>query len=445
MKRIYGITFLLIGLGACQPSASPDEYNAKAAEPALIHDCANQLTNVIIHDIFKPPVASRIYGYTYLAAYEALRPAYPDQQPLMGRLNGSKPAPAPNPTSVYCFPLASLKAFLTVGRALTFSEDMWDEFDTKLTPRLQTFGVPDDVYERSMAYGEQVARHILTYASTDHYKETRGFRYTVTNKPGTWVPTPPTYAEACEPQWNTVRTFTIDSAQQFRCPPPTRYDLAKSSPFWKLTDEVYQIGKNLSEEQRRIAYFWDDNAFVTNVRGHVMFASKKMTPAGHWIAIATTLAKQKKLTMMQSTELYALTSIALFDAFVACWDEKYRSVRIRPETVINANLDPHWRPFLETPPFPEYVSGHSAISAAAGTVIINRIGNMAFVDSTEHPFGHGVQSFASVDEAYRQVSLSRVYGGIHYRDGVDEGTRQGEHVGQWVVRKLLPSATIAAK
>ena len=439
------ITLVLLGLSSCQPKTTPDQYNAKAADPKLLYDCTKTLTTIMIHDIFKPPVASRIYSYAYLATYEAMRPGYSTYPALMGKLNGSSPAPVPKADEAYCFPLAGLKAFMVVARELTFSADMWDKFDEEFTPRLQALNVPADVYERSTAYGEAVAKHVLGYASKDHYKETRGFRYSVTNKPGTWVPTPPSYADACEPQWNTVRLFALDSARQFKCPPPAKYDLNPNSEFWKLTQEVYDMGKRADKEEQAIAYFWDDNAFVTNISGHVMFASKKMTPPGHWIAIATNMARQKKFDMIQTAQLYSLTSIAMFDAFIACWDEKYSSVRIRPETVINNNIDPAWRPYLETPAFPEYVSGHSDISAAAGQVIIHLVGpNMAFTDSTEHIYGHGVRSFKSVKDAYMEASISRVYGGIHYRDGVEEGTKQGEHVGQWIVSKLL-SQQVAAR
>ncbi|MBN8821341.1 MULTISPECIES: vanadium-dependent haloperoxidase [unclassified Spirosoma] len=440
------ILSLLLGLLACQPSAPPEQYNPKASNPQLFYDCSKTLTDIMIHDVFKPPVASRIYGYTYLAAYEALQPGYREYSSLMGKLNGSKASPKPDSSVAYCYPVASFKAFITVGRALTFSADLWDAFEKTFWPRLEALQIPDDVYDRSVQYGELIAKHVLEYASKDHYKETRGFRYTVTNEPGTWVPTPPAYADACEPQWNTVRVFTLDSARQFRCPPPAKYDLNRNSPFWKLTEEVYTIGKRQDKTEQAIAYFWDDNAFVTNISGHVMFASKKMSPVGHWLAIATTLARQQKLTMIQATQLFALTSIAMFDAFIACWDEKYTYARIRPETVINNTIDPQWRPFLETPAFPEYVSGHSDISAAAGKVIGQLIGNnVAFTDSTELPYGHGVRSFTSVEAAYQEASISRVYGGIHYRDGVEEGTVQGEHVGQHVLQKLLPQLGIAKR
>ncbi|MGV3588165.1 MAG: vanadium-dependent haloperoxidase [Adhaeribacter sp.] len=298
--------------------------------------------------------------------------------------------------------------------------------------------IPADVYERSVAYGQQVADHVLAYADKDNYKETRALmRYSITDIPGSWQPTPPTYEPACESSWNQVRSFTLDSCTQFKPVPPAKFDLKPNSPFFKMVQEVYDYGKNLTPEQKAIAYFWDDNATVSNIHGHVSYLSKKMTPPGHWLAIVKTLSQDKKLNMMASLQAYTYSSIALFDAFIACWDEKYRSARIRPITVIHQTIDPFWEPFLQTPPFPEYVSGHSAISASAGTMLIHLLGNeIAFTDSTEFEFGHGVRSFKSIKETYMETSMSRIYGGIHFRDGALEGTRQGEQVGEWVWSKL---------
>ncbi|KQS33380.1 vanadium-dependent haloperoxidase [Dyadobacter sp. Leaf189] len=423
---------------SCRKELSPAEYNAKAADPQLFHQTATYLTDVIIHDIFKPPVASRIYSYSFLAAYEALAPGYPEYKSLAGQLVKFEAPPKPDSSLAYCYPLASIKAFTSVGRTLTFSGDMWDKYEKDLFEKYAQMGIPEDVYTRSLAYGDSVAKHVIRYSSKDHYKEIRGYRYTVTNAPGTWVPTPPAYADACEPMWNTVRTFTLDSVTQFRCPPPAKYDLDKNSKFMKLAMEVYDTGNNLTDDQKATAYFWDDNAFVTNVVGHAMFANKKMTPAGHWLAIIRTVTTDKKLDLMQATEAYTLGALSIFDAFVACWDEKYRTVRIRPETVINNNWAPEWRPFLETPAFPEYVSGHSSISAACGTVLTHLIGaNVAFTDTTEKKYGHGVKSFKSFEEAYWDASISRVYGGIHYRDGVEEGTHLGEKIGENVLKRVI--------
>jgi hypothetical protein len=432
---------LILSLGVCLSSCkstNDGKYKELAADPILLHQSAEQLTNVIVHDIFKPPVASRIYAYTFLAAYETLRNQNPENQSLAGKITGFTAPPAPEKDKEYCYPLASLKAFCIVGKTLTFTAEKWDTYEKGLWTKFEKMNIPDDVYERSVAYGEAVAKHVLDYSGKDNYKQTRGIRFTIDiNKPGAWVPTPPTYADACEPKWNSIRSFTLDSSSQFRAKPPVVYSESKNSDFFKLTKEVYDLSKNLTEEQKEIAYFWDDNAFVTNISGHVMFADKKMTPPGHWIAIINTLSKQNKKSMMESLKMYSFSSIALFDAFIASWDEKYRTVRIRPVTVINKFIDSQWLPFLETPGFPEYVSGHSAISASAGKIIIHLIGdNVTFTDSTEHRYGHGVRKFTSISQCYNETSISRVYGGIHYRDGVVEGTAQGEEVGEWVWKKL---------
>lgn len=440
------VLVLTLSTYSCR-EVSSEQYNQRASDPMLLHNTSRQLTDVIVYDIFKPPVASRIYAYSFLAAYEALQLQSDEHASLAGKLNGFNAVPEPEKDKEYCLPLASISAFTMVGEALTFSGDLWETYEKDLHQQYKAMGIPKDVYDRSVAYGEQVAQHILDYAATDNYKTTRGFRHTLSHEPGSWEPTPPTYAEGCEPQWSVIRTFVLDSAGQFTPEAPIAYDLDENSDFYKLTTEVYAYGKEMTEEQKEIAYFWDDNAFVTNLVGHATFTEKKMTPPGHWIEITRTVAQDQQLDMMQSLEAYTLSSIALFDAFVSCWDVKYKTDRIRPVTVINNIIDQDWMPFLETPAFPEYISGHSAISAAAGKVLTHLIGDqVGFIDSTEYRYGHGVRSFTSFEQAYWETSVSRLYGGIHFRDGVEQGTYHGEKVGEWVWAKIKgPSAEIIAK
>ncbi|GAB4015347.1 vanadium-dependent haloperoxidase [Spirosoma koreense] len=439
------LALVLVVVAGCQKPASPAEYNAKAANVEYYNSALNKLTEVIIHDIFSPPVASRIYSYANLAGYEALVPFDAQYESLGGKLKRFQASPKPEPGKEYCFPLASTHAFMTVARALTFSVDFYDTFEKPFYEQYKKDGVPDEVYDRSMAYGEAIAKHILDYAAKDNYKQTRGFKHTVTNEEGTWVPTPPAYMDAAEPQWNKLRCWAMDTCNQFMPPRPFKYSLAKGSPYEKELDEVYQAGKNLSKQQQDIAYFWDDNAFVMNVAGHVMFASKKMTPGGHWLGIAQTVARKQKLNMMRTVEAYALTSFALSDGFISCWDEKYRTKTIRPETVINKYIDPKWTPFLQTPPFPEYPSGHSVISTAAATVLTELMGNnIAFTDSTEFKYGHGVRSFTSFRQAADEASISRMYGGIHYRSALVNGQTEGEQVGKWVIEKIHARKTTVA-
>lgn len=166
---------------------------------------------------------------------------------LAGKLNDFQQVPKPKEGETYCFPLASMKAFTTLGKTLTFSTPMWDEFEKEFYDKYETMGIPKDVYQRSIAYGEKVAEHVLFYAESDHYKQTRGLRYTITDEPGSWQPTPPTYAEACEPQWNTIRSFTLDTCSQFTPPLPVAYDMSENSKFHELLMEVYDISRNQVE------------------------------------------------------------------------------------------------------------------------------------------------------------------------------------------------------
>jgi hypothetical protein len=162
-----------------------------------------------------------------------------------------------------------------------------------------------------------------------------------------------------------------------------------------------------------------------------------MSPGGHWLGIVGQVSRQLKKNHMETAEALVLTSMAIFDGFIACWDEKYRSIRIRPETIINANFDKSWLPVLQTPPFPEYTSGHSTISGSASIVLTQIWGDqIAFSDSTEIPYGLPPRKFTSFLQAADEASISRLYGGIHMRPALDEGLKQGTQVGTHLLSKV---------
>jgi hypothetical protein len=214
------------------------------------------------------------------------------------------------------------------------------------------------------------------------------------------------------------------------------------SPFYLQVKEVYETVKNGTSEQRAIAAFWDCNPYVMNVRGHAMFATKKITPGGHWMGIVGIASEKSGADLTRSAEAYARTAIALADGFLSSWEEKFRSNLLRPETVINAHLDEAWLPLLQTPPFPEYTSGHSVISNAAAAVLTDLFGDgFAFTDTTEMTYGLPARSFKSFNEAAAEAAISRLYAGIHYRMAVEEGSTQGRRVGEHVVRRIRTRAT----
>jgi hypothetical protein len=201
--------------------------------------------------------------------------------------------------------------------------------------------------------------------------------------------------------------------------------------------EVYETGKHLTPEQKAIAAFWDCNPYVMHVQGHSMFATKKITPGGHWMGIAGIAAHKANADIVKSAETYARMSIALADGFISSWDEKYRTNVIRPETVINTYVDEAWLPLLQTPPFPEYTSGHSVISNAAAEVLTDQFGDgFSFKDTSEVDYGLPPRTFASFRKAAEEAAISRLYGGIHYRQAIEQGSIEGRKVGQLVVQRV---------
>jgi hypothetical protein len=425
-------------LGACTASMRNEDYKPKVDNPELYHRSVKHVTDVIVHDIFSPPVASRIYVYMSVAGYEAAIHDNPGYESLAGQLKGLEPVPQPQPSLEYCYPLASVEAMLTVGKALVFSEDKMDEYHAEIMQEFKDAGLPDEIFDRSVAYGQQIAKHILDWSSKDNYKQSRSFpKYSIDEDPSTWKPTPPAYMDAVEPHWAKIRSMVMDSCSQFKPAPPTPFSIAKGTPFYKDAYEVYSTVKNLTPEQRDIAFFWDCNPFVMNVKGHVMFATKKISPGGHWMNITHVACVKAKANFVQCAEAYAMVAISQMDAFISCWDEKYRSRLIRPETYINEYIDEDWLPVLQTPPFPEYTSGHSIVSSACSVALTHLFGdNFSFTDSTEFEFGLTARSFPSFIDAAKEAAISRLYGGIHYRPAIENGFKSGTAIGHLVVDKV---------
>lgn len=434
MSRLLPLVMLSVAWTVA-PARADCEAPVRDAE--LLHRALRGLTATIIHDVFSPPVASRIYVYSSIAAHETLAAGGEGAAPsLAGRVRELTPPPAPEPG--VCTPAAALVALLEVGRALTFSEDLMTELRTEVETELRRRGLSEDELGRAAGYGTLVAKHVLKWAGGDKYKESRSWtRYDPRGSDDRWVPTGPDYMEAVEPNWSKIRTLALDHSDQYPPPPPPEFSTEPSSRFYREALEVYETSRKLDAEQRAIARFWDCNPFASNHIGHLMVGIKKMSPGGHWMSIATIAARQSGASFAESAWIYSTTSIALFDGFISCWMEKYRSEVIRPETYIGRNLDAAWQPLLQTPPFPEYTSGHSVISNAAATVLTALLGpEFAFLDNSEDDYGLPARPFPSFLAAAEEAAISRLYGGIHYRAAIENGVAQGRAVGRHVVERL---------
>ena len=410
---------------------------ALVSDADVLQNNMNQLTQVIIYDVFTPPVASRIYGYTSLASYEAMRYADPKYNSIITQLKGFGKPPEPQKGKQYNFALAATKAFFTVAHKITFSIDTLKKYENKVYAMYKD-NLDDSTYARSVDFGEKIGNLVLTRSKTDNYPQSRGKpKYLGENSPAKWRPTPPDYMDGVEFCWGTIKSFAIDTSSQFSPPPPPPYSEDKNSAFVKQYTDVYNTNKNLTKEQIEIAKFWDDNPFVIQHNGHLMFADKKITPGGHWIGITEIACKKTKANGVKTAQAYALTSIALYDAFICCWEVKYKYSYARPVTNINEKIDHNWLPLLQTPPFPEYTAGHSTISAAAAVTLTHLFGdNFEFQDTSDLHYIGMQRHFKSFSLAAEETAMSRYYGGIHYLNSSLMGAAQGKQMAEFIWQKL---------
>ena len=397
-------------------------------------------TDVMLNDVTSPVAASRYYAYLSMASYEVISlydsVHYPSMSGIVNNFTGIHLVP-----SMLQQTDKSLATLLTIFKAaeklLPSGYLMRKEVDSLQLLWSKT-STSKQLYENTNNLVVAAVAQMVSFARADGFTKLNNMpRYTPKTGDAFWQPTPPVFMSAIEPHWNKLRPFFMDSAQQFVPARPVVYSKSKNSSYFKLLKEVYELGNNQTKEQALIASFWDCNPFAVQQIGHVEFGLKKISPGGHWIGITGIACLKSGLPLFQTAMVHALVAITLADSFIACWDEKYRSNRIRPETVIHRLIDPRWKPLLQTPPFPEYLSGHSVCSNAAATMLTTIFGEgFSFLDHTEVEFGLPTRQFTSFNLAAEEAAISRLYGGIHFRDAIELGKWQGKKVGDLAVKKF---------
>jgi hypothetical protein len=406
----------------------------------LLTDDVFSLSEVMLHDVANPPAASRFYAYSLLGAYEAVFHAKGNLPDINKRLKQNPITTTPSPPRQPNLSFCANYTLLQVGKQIMPSGPMLEQRQKAL---LDTFRKQQKMSKASLddhlRYCQDVAAQIVAYARQDAYNKLSTYRrYTPSKVEGHWYPTPPEYMAAVEPQWKTIRPFFLDSARQFSPGPAAPFSKDTTSSFFRQMKEVYQLGKTLTAEQRDIANFWDCNPFAVTYSGHMAIGLKKISPGGHWMGIAGIACLKGNVSIDSAVLIHTLVALTLHDAFISCWQEKYESDRIRPEAAINKLMDPSWRPLLQTPPFPEYTSGHSVVSSAVSTVLTFLLGdNFAFTDNSEVYFGLPERDFTSFNQAANEAAISRLYGGIHFRDACENGVLQGKSIGKNVLNRMF--------
>ena len=380
---------------------------------------------------YSPPVASRSFAYIGVAAYESIAAGSPVLRSLSGQLNALTTVPGRETGNAYDEAVVVNAAIsATVQGLFTHTGPTGQRaiaaMDRKMGGDVAD-GLPDDVVLRSRAYGRVVAEHILDWSQSDGGERVENmgfpFEFTLTPGPAHWVPTNRVSQQQTPllPDWGKNRTFAMPDGATCGLPPPPAYSEAPGSEFHDEAVEVFDAVNSLTPEQLEIARFWSDDPMLSP------------TPPGHWLSISLEVLDRQQADVVVTVDTMARLGVALADAFIGCWDAKFRYDLVRPITYIHRLMDPKWEALLITPPFPEYPSGHSTQSAAAAYVLAGIFGeNFAFEDSTHIGDGLPPRRFASFWAAAEEAGISRLYGGIHFRSAIVQGLDQGKCIGAYV-------------
>jgi hypothetical protein len=274
-----------------------------------------------------------------------------------------------------------------------------------------------------LAVGEQVATMVLAQCAEDGASAPNTYRpYT---QAGVYVPT----MFPAVPHWGKRKTWVLTSADQFRPGPPP----SLTSDTWKRDfEEIKAIGGKASTkrtpEQTAIAKFWEATA-----------------PAVYW-PVARSVASAPGREPSENARVFAAAAVAMDDALIAVFDAKYAYNFWRPVTAIrNAEgeaRDPSWLPFIDTPMHPEYPCAHCIVSGSLGAVLAAEIGNgpAPTLTSTSYTANGATRTWVKVGDWMQEVSVARIYDGVHYRNSTVVGNAMGQKIGALASQKL-PKAT----
>ena len=431
MKRPLLLTLWLIAciVAGCrkdpviidQFSKSADEYPADVALQWLNLERSMVWTTAG----FTPPVVARSFGYTSLALYESVLPGLKQNKSLIQQLDAHPTLPSAEANQEYYWPASANAAMAETMRGMFKNAKgvKLERIDSLETAFNQKFTAQSsaEILNRSSDFGKSIGTAIYQWSRTDKGDEgyLRNFpaSYIPPSGDGMWVQTDNN--KALQPYWGDNRPFRAEAISGSKMSVPLVFSTDPSSDFYKEAMEVYSMVKGATPEQIEIAKFWSCDP------------GSSSTPAGHSFSILSQVLQKKNASLGLAAEAFAKLGVALNDAFICCWREKYKYSLIRPVTYINKYIDPNWKTVLNTPPFPEYASGHSVESAASATIMASFFGDeFTFDDHTNDSKGMKPRHFTHFSDFAKEAGISRMYGGIHYRKGMEEGIKEGNRIGK---------------
>jgi hypothetical protein len=313
---------------------------------------------------------------------------------------------------------------------------LYPGFSARSDQLLATFlerSPPNLALTNGISLGLEVAKAALNNRADDG--ATTDVPYIPSDEPGQWRRTPPLLRPPLTPQWRYVDLFALPEFQSFL---PASPPALGSAEYALALNEVKALGSRESSvrtaEQSKIAVFWSDFSYTS-------------MPPGHWHLITAEIARSRALTLPESARLFALISIAQADAAIVCWEAKFRYNLWRPITAIQRAAEdgnslteavPEWNSYLNAPPFPGYISGHSTFSKATTEVIAAFFGTDSIgFDATSDSLPGVVRHFDSLSACADEIGMSRIYGGIHFSFDNIEGKRCGQMIGGFVSANFL--------
>lgn len=430
---------LLFSPMACDDDDSPKSKQTNSYSSDVVKEWLGVQTSMLYVPTGNPfgfnP--SRYMAYCGVGLYEAVLPGMPSFKTLHGQLTDMPAMPATESGVEYHWPTSAHAVLATLTEnffspvTAAYNEAAVVALKNKLNDEYRA-EVGDVVFDRSFAFGVEVANRIFEWSKTDKVAWPTSF--TIPDGDGVWQSE--TGAAPANPYWGYNRLMVTGSLDNVISPPLT-YSTDPASPYYKNMLEVYEVSKNLTHEEKLIAKYFNDSNPGFPAGGHYAWSLKDVL-------------EQFNPSLEKAAHTYAKAGITLFDASTGSFKAKYQYWTERPfsfiRTVIAPEEIPVWKPFLGTPGFPDFPSNHAIFSSSLAHVLSGIYGSsVPFTDTSYEgvmadigngPENLGSRHYDSFEEMMKEISDSRLYGGIHYRYSCEEGMKQGTKTAQNIDAKV---------
>ena len=369
--------------------------------------------------------ANAYMGYVSIGLYESVRYGADHSVSLSTKLYQMPAMPAKENNNGYNWKISANAFMAAIVRSLyqgltpanmASIDSLENAYNDKLKPSENSA-----VFARSQAFGKSIATAMYNWYLTDNMN-TSNTGYVPPVFPGSWVPTPPAFANGINPYIGTGRPFLAEHATGVAPPFAAPYSEVVNSDFYKIQKNVYDVSLALTPEQKNIALFWVDQG---NGIGY--------TPPGHDFLFVTQALEQSGANLVTAAETYAKAAIAERDGAIVCFRSKYTYNLLRPVTYIRKVIDPNWLPLIPTPPHPEYPAAHAFVTGAVMQAATRVLGEHVKVVDHSYDFrGYPTRTYNSIFAAAEEAGISRLYGGIHTLPSINTGLALAKELGNSV-------------